>query len=84
MPDPFGQTGSKSVRKENDDEKDTDKEEMNARTLPTYSDTMEDFDTIEEFANFRAVATTGIRKNTLYRTASPVDPRCNRNTYADA
>ena len=60
------------------------KEEMNARTLPTYSDTMEDFDTIEEFANFRAVATTGIRENTLYRTASPVDPKRNRNTYADA
>lgn len=40
--------------------------------------------TDEQFANFRAVATTGMGKNVLYRTASPVNPENNRNTYADA
>ncbi len=38
----------------------------------------------EQFANFRAVATTGMGKGTLYRTASPVNPENNRNAYADA
>ena len=37
-----------------------------------------------QFANFRAVATTGMGANKLYRTASPVNPENNRNTYADA
>ena len=40
--------------------------------------------TDEQFANFRAVETTGMGKGTLYRTASPVNPENNRNTYADA
>ena len=40
--------------------------------------------TDEQFANFRAVTTTGVGKGTLYRTASPVNPENNRNTYADA
>lgn len=38
----------------------------------------------EQFANFRAAATTGMGEKTLYRTASPVNPENNRNTYADA
>ena len=40
--------------------------------------------TDEQFANFRAVETTGMGKGVLYRTASPVNPENNRNTYADA
>ena len=37
-----------------------------------------------EFANFRVIATSGIRANTLYRTSSPINPELGRNTYADA
>jgi len=40
--------------------------------------------TDEQFANFRAVATTGMGKNVLYRTASPVNPENKRNACADA
>ncbi len=40
--------------------------------------------TDEQFANFRAVTTTGMGKGTFFRTASPVNPENNRNTYADA
>lgn len=35
-----------------------------------------------EFANFRVVSTTGMGKNRLYRSASPVNPLYNRDTYA--
>ena len=59
------------------------KDEMDARTLSPYADDPEQYPTKEAFANFRAVATTGMKKNTLYRTASPVDPKHARNTYAD-
>lgn len=37
-----------------------------------------------QFANFRAVETTGMGKGVLYRTSSPVNPELGRNTYADA
>ncbi|MCR4600288.1 MAG: tyrosine-protein phosphatase, partial [Clostridia bacterium] len=37
-----------------------------------------------QFANFREVTTSGMGKGRLYRSASPVNPRYNRNTYADA
>ena len=37
-----------------------------------------------QFANFRNVSTTGMGKNILYRTASPVNPEKGRSTYADA
>ncbi|MBR4428584.1 MAG: tyrosine-protein phosphatase [Clostridia bacterium] len=37
-----------------------------------------------EYANFRAVATTGMGENKLYRASSPVNPEINRNTQADA
>ena len=40
--------------------------------------------TDEQFANFRPVLTTGMGAGKLYRSASPVDPLHNRNTYADA
>lgn len=36
-----------------------------------------------EFANFRAVETTGFGRGTLYRSSSPVNPALNRNTEAD-
>ena len=35
-----------------------------------------------EYANFRVVSTTGMGKNRLYRSASPVDPVHNRDIYA--
>lgn len=38
----------------------------------------------EEFANFRAVTTTGMDKNVLYRSSSPINPEIGRNAYADA
>ncbi len=38
----------------------------------------------EEFANFRAVTTTGMGEAVLYRSSSPIDPDLGRNTYADA
>ena len=38
----------------------------------------------EQFANFRAINTTGIRNNTLYRSSSPIDDTLGRNTVADA
>ena len=36
-----------------------------------------------EFANFRAVTTTGIKAGNLYRSSSPVKPWGNRNEIAD-
>ena len=51
-----------------------------------YTDERSDYPdlTDEEFANFRLVATTGMGKDTLYRSSSPINPEHNRNTYADA
>ena len=37
----------------------------------------------EAFANFRAINTTGMGKNVLYRSSSPINPALGRNTYAD-
>ena len=39
--------------------------------------------TDEQFANFRAIATTGVGEGKLYRSSSPVNPEINRNRYAD-
>ena len=39
---------------------------------------------IEEFANFREVRTTGMGKNKLYRSSSPIDLCLGRNFYADS
>lgn len=39
--------------------------------------------TDEQFANFRNIATTGMGKNILYRSSSPVNPEIGRNTYSD-
>ena len=37
-----------------------------------------------EFANFRAVSTSNILENTLYRSTSPISDELGRNTYSDA
>ena len=52
----------------------------------SYTDERSDYASLsdEEFANFRMVTTTGMGKGTLYRTASPVDPKFKRNSYGDA
>ena len=52
----------------------------------SYSDEREDYPELsdEQFGNFRVVTTTGIRENVLYRSATPVDPQKNRNTFVDA
>lgn len=39
---------------------------------------------VEEFANFRAVSTTGMGKDVLFRSSSPIDPALGRNAYADS
>ena len=38
----------------------------------------------EDFANFRAVSTTGMGENKLYRSSSPINPVIGRSVYADA
>ena len=48
----------------------------NAESYPDLS--------IEEFANFREVRTTGMGRNRLYRSSNPIDPGLGRNFYADA
>lgn len=52
----------------------------------SYTDERSDYPELndEQFANFRVIETSGMGKNTLYRTSSPVDPLHKRNTYADA
>ena len=37
----------------------------------------------EAFANFRVIDTTGMGKNKIYRSSSPINPESGRNTYAD-
>ncbi|MCR4622138.1 MAG: tyrosine-protein phosphatase [Clostridiales bacterium] len=37
-----------------------------------------------QYANFRAVTTTGVGENKLFRSSSPVNPEINRNKEADA
>ena len=39
--------------------------------------------TDEAFANFRVIGTTGMGKDVLYRSSSPINPELGRNTYAD-
>ncbi len=52
-----------------------DSRSNNREDYPNLSDT--------EFANFRAVDTTGMGKDTLFRSSSPVNPIYNRNEMAD-
>ena len=39
---------------------------------------------VQEFANFREVRTTGMGANKLYRSSSPIDKSIGRNLYADS
>ena len=55
---------------------------QNARDIH-YTDAREDYDSDEIFANFRAVSVTGVKKNTLYRSASPCDNQHNRATFVN-
>ncbi len=50
-----------------------------------YTDKRSDYPDLSdwEYANFRPVCTTGMGRNALYRTSSPVNPRHKRNEYAD-
>ena len=52
----------------------------------TYTDERSDYPNLnnDEFANFRAVATTGMGADILYRTSSPINSEHNRSAYADA
>lgn len=52
----------------------------------TRTDAREDYAelTDAEFANFRAIATTGMGEGVLYRSSSPVNPEIGRALYADA
>lgn len=49
------------------------------------SDNRDDYPNLDdaEFANFREITTTGVGRNALYRSSSPVNPGLNRNTEAD-
>jgi protein tyrosine/serine phosphatase len=60
-------------------------EESDLRQM-MYSDERSDYPELSdpEFANFRMIKTTGMGDGALYRTATPINPKHNRNTYADA
>ena len=55
----------------------------NVQFLSTYKESYPDL-SIDEFANFREVRTTGIGTNKLYRSSSPIDLSLGRNLYADS
>ncbi len=52
----------------------------------SYTDERADYPGLSdaEFANFRAVETTGMGKGVLYRSASPINPTHKRSALADA
>ena len=58
-------------------------DEYNARNLERTNE-REDYANLsdEDFANFRAVAVSGMKGNVLYRSSSPIDPDLGRNEYA--
>lgn len=60
-------------------------DDWNARQVVS-SNVREDYPqlTDEEFANFRAITTTGMGEGVVYRSSSPVNGDIGRNTYADA
>lgn len=55
----------------------------NAHHMGTYTENYPEL-SIEEYANFREVRTTGIGKNKLYRSSSPIDFSLGRNHYVDS
>ena len=58
-------------------------EVRNLQYLGTYIENYPDL-SVEEFANFREVRTTGIGPKKLYRSSSPIDPCLGRNLKADS
>ncbi|WP_295862247.1 tyrosine-protein phosphatase [uncultured Fibrobacter sp.] len=58
-------------------------EMRNVQNMDYYAEIYPDL-SIEEFANFREVRTTGMGENRLYRSSNPVDPGLGRNLYADS
>lgn len=58
-------------------------DEYNARNLERTNE-REDYADLsdEDFANFRAVAVSGMREGVLYRSSSPIDPDLGRNEFA--
>ena len=51
----------------------------------TRTNNRDDYATLSdaEYANFRAIETTGMGTDTLFRSSSPIDPALNRNEEAD-
>ena len=54
-----------------------------AQYMSAYIENYPDL-SIDEFANFREVRTTGMGANKLYRSSSPIDKSIGRNHYADS
>jgi hypothetical protein len=58
-------------------------EMRNVQNMDYYAEIYPDL-SIEEFANFREVRTTGMGQKRLYRSSNPIDPGLGRNLYADS
>lgn len=60
-------------------------EEFTIRDM-SYTTAREDFPHLndEQFCNFRTVTCGHIREGVLHRSATPIDPKFNRNTYSEA
>ena len=56
---------------------------QNARDIH-YTDNRDDYGSDVIFANFRAVDCTAVKKNTLFRSASPCDNQHNRANYVNS
>ena len=50
----------------------------------TYSDDINEYDSKEQFANFRSIKTGNLKEGILYRGASPIDNRRNRASTVDS
>ena len=49
----------------------------------TYSDDINEYDSKEQFANFRSIKAGNLKENLIYRGASPIDNRRNRASTVD-
>ena len=58
-------------------------EMLNVQYMGVYTENYPTL-SIEEFANFREIHTTGMGKSKLYRSSSPIDPCLGRNLKADS
>lgn len=58
-------------------------EMLNVQYMGVYTENYPTL-SIEEFANFREVRTTGMGKKKLYRSSSPIDPGLGRNLKVDS